>query len=108
MTTPRPGQPKYLVVWKEGFPHVAHGKVIESGKKRILKCSFMHLEGPIPTREGHDSVQDALDAAVLDIARHYGGGFFPAEKQRADPRLLVRYVSRLQRLYRKCQKHGLV
>jgi len=105
MTT-RIGQTVYRVMWKAGIPYIHHGKIVESGKKRIKQ--YAEFNGvKYPLTPSVVSIMAAIEAEILECADECRLSWRP-HYQPGKPWRLARCIAELTRLYARCRKRHLV
>ncbi len=95
----------YRVIWKNGNPHIQAGQLLATGKQQKARASLFDGER-FSGYTAEPTMQAAIERELIECADKYGHGFGFQNKRR--PWSLVYTVTRLWRLYRKLQKHGLV
>lgn len=96
----------YRIIWRDGQPHVEVGQVVEVGGVR-KRWKAQYPSGEKFEMLGSFSIKDAIETEILAQAYRCSNSTI-VFKGPLEAWSLVAIVTRLYRLYRKLEDHGVI
>ncbi len=104
------GDVMYLVGWRNGYPFIKTGRIVQVGKTNRSLRLKMDTDGYVSSYLGSSSIQEAIEKEMLSVSSKYGngnGGIMRDEGE-GKPWLMLKLLVRINRLAKKLRRHNLI
>lgn len=103
----RDNQLVYRVAWPNGNPAIETGRVFHKGTQRQTYYCQFPAGRVVRLEESYMSIKNAIMFAIYEAAE-MDSRMPPPLRRMGWPWGILDRINRLQRLYAKCKKHGLI